>query len=115
MSKYVANEFVEEYHGKMCMHSTVSFAKRGKTKYTMKRCNERNMEKNPFTGKELKNQAIFRATREAISALTPAEKLVYQEAWRAYKGDKYYNLNGFIFGQEYAKAKAAYEAENLEE
>lgn len=112
MAKYVPNEFVEEYHGKMCTHSAVSFAKRGKTKYTMKRCNERNLEKHPFTENELKNQAIFRATRAAISALTTTEKAAYKEAWRTYEGGKYYNLNGYIFGQEYAKAKAAYEAED---
>ena len=47
MARYIPNEFVEEYHGKLCSHSAISFAKKGKTKYTMKRCNPRNLTHTP--------------------------------------------------------------------
>ena len=110
MARYIPNEFVEEYHGKLCSHSAISFAKKGKTKYTMKRCNPRNLTKNPYTQNELRVHSLFKTTRTAIKNLTLAEKTAYQTAWAAYSGDRYSTLNGYIFAQEYAKAKAAAEA-----
>ncbi|MCQ2347513.1 MAG: hypothetical protein MJZ92_06265 [Paludibacteraceae bacterium] len=51
----------------------------------------------------------------AIKNLTEAEKTAYRTAWAAYVGNHYSTLNGYIFSQEYAKIKAAYEAEHAED
>lgn len=109
MARYKPNDFVNEYHGKLCMHSDVSFAKRGKTLYTQRRCNARDLTKHPYTALEQRNMAIFTNTRTAIAALTQQEKDAYRTAWADYKGTRYSTLNGYIFGLEYAKAKAAYQ------
>ena len=77
MAKYVPIEMVKEYHGKICEHSDVYFAKKGKTLYTGKVC------------------------RAAVKALTSEQKATYAEAFANQK--KYSTLNGFMFAEEYAK------------
>ena len=64
MSKYVPMEMVKEYHGKICEHSDVYFAKKGKTLYTGKICNPRTK---PFSAEELARQAKFTQARAAVS------------------------------------------------
>ena len=50
MAKITPMDLIKSMSGKLFEHSDISFAKRGNTQYTMKRCNERTT---PFTEKEL--------------------------------------------------------------
>ena len=109
MAQYKPNDFVKEYHGKLCSHSDVSFAKKKKTLYTMKRCNERDLTRHPYTAGETRVKAIFRNTHTAMAALTEQEWAAYRTAWAAYKGTQYSYFRGFVFGQEFQKAKAIYD------
>ena len=76
MSKYVPMEMVKEYHGKICEHSDVYFAKKGKTLYTGKICNPRTK---PFSAEELARQAKFTQARAAVKALTEEQKAEYEK------------------------------------
>ena len=98
MAKYVPIEMVKEYHGKICEHSDVYFAKKGKTLYTGKVCNPRTK---PFSAAELARQEKFAQARAAVKALTSEQKATYAEAFANQK--KYSTLNGFMFAEEYAK------------
>ena len=98
MSKYVPMEMVKEYHGKICEHSDVYFAKKGRTLYTGKICNPRTK---PFSAEELARQAKFTQARAAVKALTEEQKAEYATAFKNQK--KYMSLQGYIFAQEYAK------------
>ena len=97
MAKYEPIEMVKSYSGKICEHSDVYFAKKGKTLYTGKICNPRTK---PFSEAELARQAKFTQARAAVKALT-AEKTAYAEAFANQK--KYSSLQGYMFAQEYAK------------
>ena len=98
MAKYIPIEMVKEYHGKICEHSDVYFAKKGKTLYTGKMCNPR---KKPFSAEELARQTKFASARAAVKALTEEQKAAYAEAFKNQK--KYSSLQGYMFAQEYAK------------
>ena len=98
MSKYVPMEMVKEYHGKICEHSDVYFAKKGKTLYTGKICNPRTK---PFSAEELARQAKFTQARAAVKALTEEQKAEYAPAFKNQK--KYVSLQGYMFAQEYQK------------
>ena len=98
MSKYVPMEMVKEYHGKICEHSDVYFAKKGKTLYTGKICNPRTK---PFSAEELARQAKFTQARAAVKALTEEQKAEYATAFKNQK--KYMSLQGYMFAQEYQK------------
>ena len=98
MAKYVPIEMVKSYRGKICEHSDVYFAKKGKTLYTGKICNPRTK---PFSAAELARQQKFASARAAVKALTSEEKAAYAEAFAAQK--KYTSLQGYMFAQEYAK------------
>ena len=98
MSKYVPMEMVKEYHGKICEHSDVYFAKKGKTLYTGKICNPRTK---PFSAEELARQEKFTQARAAVKALTEEQKAAYAEAFAKQK--KYATLQGYMFAMEYAK------------
>ena len=98
MSKYVPMEMVKEYHGKICEHSDVYFAKKGKTLYTGKICNPRTK---AFSAEELARQEKFRQARAAVKALTAEQKTAYAEAFANQK--KYSSLQGYMFAKEYAK------------
>ena len=98
MSKYVPMEMVKEYHGKICEHSDVYFAKKGRTLYTGKICNPRTK---PFSAEELARQAKFTQARAAVKALTEEQKAEYETAFQ--KQTKYVSLQGYMFAQEYAK------------
>ena len=91
-------EMVKEYHGKICEHSDVYFAKKGKTLYTGKICNPRTK---PFSAEELARQAKFTQARAAVKALTEEQKAEYATAFKNQK--KYMSLQGYMFAQEYAK------------
>ena len=101
MSKYVPMEMVKEYHGKICEHSDVYFAKKGRTLYTGKICNPRTK---PFSAEELARQAKFTQARAAVKALTEEQKAEYATAFKNQK--KYVSLQGYMFAQEYEKLGA---------
>ena len=98
MAKYEPIEMVKSYSGKICEHSDVYFAKKGKTLYTGKICNPRTK---PFSAEELARQAKFTQARAAVKALTEEQKAEYATAFKNQK--KYMSLQGYMFAQEYEK------------
>ena len=92
-------DLVKSMSGKVCGHSDISFAKKGKTQYTMKRCNPRTT---PYTEAELARQEKFAQVRAAMKALSEEEKAEYAAQFKKYPG-KYSTLNGYIFAKEYEK------------
>ena len=88
MAKYEPIEMVKSYSGKICEHSDVYFAKKGKTLYTGKICNPRTK---AFSAEEL----------AAVKALTVEQKTAYAEAFANQK--KYSSLQGYMFAKEYEK------------
>ena len=98
MAKYDPIEMVKSYSGKICEHSDVYFAKKGKTLYTGKICNPRTK---AFSAEELARQEKFRQTRAAVKALTAEQKTAYAEAFANQK--KYSSLQGYMFAKEYEK------------
>jgi hypothetical protein len=99
MAKITPMDLIGSMSGKLCGHSDISFAKKGKTQYTMKRCNPRTT---PYTEAELARQAKFAQVRAAMKALSEEQKAEYAAQFKKYPG-KYSTLNGYIFAQEYAK------------
>ena len=69
---------------------------------TGKRCNPRDLDKNPYSEAELARHNKFAQVREAMAALTPEQMAEYQAAFEKYPG-KYSTLNGYIFAKEYEK------------
>ena len=92
-------DLLSSLSGKVCGHSDISFAKKGKTQYTMKRCNPRTT---PYTEAELARQEKFAQVRVAMKALSEEEKAEYAAQFKKYPG-KYTTLNGYIFAKEYEK------------
>ncbi len=99
MAKYTPMDLIKSMSGKLCGHSDVSFAKRGNTLYTQKRCNKRT---SPYTEAELARQTKFAQARAAVAALTPEQIAEYTAAYKKNPG-KYSTLNGYIFAKEYEK------------
>ena len=99
MAKYIPMDLLSSLSGKVCGHSDISFAKRGNTMYTQKRCNPRTT---PYTEAELARQQKFAQVRTAMKALTPEQLADYAAAFKKYPG-KYTTLNGYIFAKEYEK------------
>ena len=102
MSKIIPMDLIKSMSGKVCSHSDMYFAKRGKTLYTGKRCNPRDLDKDPYTEKELAVHDKFAQVRAAMKALSEEQKAEYAAQFKKYPG-KYSTLNGYIFAQEYAK------------
>ena len=98
MAKYEPIDMVNHYSGKICEHSDVYFAKKGKTLYTGKICNPRTK---PFSAEELARQQKFTQARAAVKALTAEQKTAYAESFKNQK--KYSSLQGYMFAMEYAK------------
>ena len=92
-------DLIGSMSGKVCGHSDISFAKKGKTQYTMKRCNPRSK---PYTEAELARQEKFAQVRAAMKALSEEQKAEYAAQFKKYPG-KYTTLNGYIFAKEYEK------------
>ena len=92
-------DLLSSLSGKVCGHSDISFAKKGKTQYTMKRCNPRTT---PYTEAELARQEKFAQVRANIKALSEEQKAEYAVQFKKYPG-KYTTLNGYIFAKEYEK------------
>ena len=99
MAKIIPMDLIGSMSGKVCGHSDISFAKKGKTQYTMKRCNPRTT---PYTEAELARQEKFAQVRAAMKALSEEQKAEYAAQFKKSPG-KYTTLNGYIFAQEYKK------------
>ena len=99
MAKIIPMDLLSSLSGKVCGHSDISFAKKGKTQYTMKRCNPRTT---PYTEAELARQEKFAQVRAAMKALSEEQKAEYAAQFKKYPG-KYTTLNGYIFAKEYEK------------
>ena len=99
MAKIIPMDLIGSMSGKVCGHSDISFAKKGKTQYTMKRCNPRTT---PYTEAELARQEKFAQVRVAMKALSEEQIAEYAVQFKKYPG-KYSTLNGYIFAKEYAK------------
>jgi hypothetical protein len=99
MAKIEPMDLVKSMSGKVCGHSDISFAKKGKTQYTMKRCNPRTT---PYTEAELARQEKFAQVRAAMKALSEEQRAEYAAQFKKSPG-KYTTLNGYIFAKEYEK------------
>ena len=99
MAKIIPMDLLSSLSGKICGHSDISFAKKGQTQYTMKRCNPRST---PYTEAELARQEKFAQARAAMAALSEQQKSEYAAQFKKYPG-KYSTLNGYIFAKEYEK------------
>ena len=99
MAKIKPMDLIKSMSGKICGHSDISFAKKGETQYTMKRCNPRTT---PYTEAELARQQKFAQARAAVKSLSEQQKSEYAAQFKKYHG-KYSTLNGYIFAQEYKK------------
>ena len=100
MAKIQPMDLVKSMSGKICGHSDISFAKRGDTQYTVKRCNERDLEKNPYSEQELAHQAKFKAVATSTAARVKAADPADVTAFQAQK--KYKSFRSYIWAQEWA-------------
>ena len=100
MAKITPMDLVKSMSGKICGHSDISFARRGETQYTMKRCNERDLKTNPYTPEELAHQAKFKAVAASTAARVKAADPADVTAFQAQK--KYKSFRSYIWAQEWA-------------
>ena len=97
MAKIVPMDLVKSMSGKICEHSDISFAKKGDTQYTMKRCNKRSSAPSEA---ELANQAKFKAVAASTAARVKAADPADMDAFKAQK--KYKSFRSYIWAQEWA-------------
>ena len=95
MAKYIPIDTIKSMSGKVCGHSDISFAKKGETLYTMKRCNERTSEP---TEKELAQRAKFGAISAAVNARLKAKDPADVAAYEAQK--KYKSFRSYLWALE---------------
>ena len=100
MAKIIPMDLIGSMSGKICGHSDISFARRGETQYTMKRCNERDLKTNPYTPEELAHQAKFKAVAASTAARVKAADPADVTAFQAQK--KYKSFRSYIWAQEWA-------------
>ena len=97
MAKITPMDLVKSMSGKICEHSDISFAKRGKTQYTQKRCNKRT---SPFSEAELAHQAKFKAVANSTAARVKAAAPEDLAAFQAQR--KYDSFRSYIWALEWA-------------
>lgn len=97
MAKIVPMDLVKSMSGKICEHSDISFAKKGDTQYTMKRCNKRSSAPSEA---ELANQAKFKAVAASTAARVKAADPADVTAFESQK--KYKSFRSYIWAQEWA-------------
>ena len=97
MAKIIPMDLIGSMSGKICGHSDISFARRGETQYTMKRCNKRTT---PYTEAELARQAKFKAVAASTAARVKAADPADVTAFQAQK--KYKSFRSYIWAQEWA-------------
>ena len=100
MAKIKPMDLVKSMSGKVCEHSDISFAKRGDTQYTVKRCNERDLEKNPYSEQELAHQAKFKSVAASTAARVKTNDPEDVAAFKAQK--KYKSFRSYIWALEWA-------------
>ena len=98
MAKIEPMDLVKSMSGKICGHSDISFARRGETQYTMKRCNERDLKTNPYTPEELAQRAKFGAISAAVNSRLKADDPADLAAFKAQK--KYKTLRSYFWALE---------------
>ena len=96
MAKITPMDLVKSMSGKICEHSDISFAKRGKTQYTQKRCNKRT---SPFSEAELAHQAKFKAVAKSTAARVKAAAPEDVTAFKAQR--KYDTFRSYIWALEW--------------
>ena len=97
MAKIIPMDLIGSMSGKVCGHSDISFARRGETQYTMKRCNKRTT---PYSQEELARQAKFKAVAASTAARVKAADPADVTAFQAQK--KYKSFRSYIWAQEWA-------------
>jgi hypothetical protein len=98
MAKITPMDLVKSMSGKICEHSDISFAQRGNTLYTQKRCNPRTT---PYSDAEIERQNKFKTALTNVAALTQEEITAYKTAFKNQK--KYTSLRGYMIAMEYEK------------
>lgn len=96
MAKFTPMDLIKSMSGKICGHSDISFAKRGGTQYTMKRCNPRT---SPFSEQELAHQAKFKAVAASTAARVKTADPEDMAAFKAQK--KYDTFRSYIWHLEW--------------
>ena len=97
MAKIKPMDLVKSMSGKICEHSDISFAVRGDTQYTMKRCNART---SPYSEQELAHQAKFKAVATSTAARVKTAAPEDMDAFKAQK--KYKSFRSYIWALEWA-------------
>ena len=103
MAKIEPMDLVKSMSGKLCGHSDISFAKKGDTQYTMKRCNKRTSAPSEA---ELAQRTKFAAISAAVNARVKAKDPADLAAFKAQK--KYKTLRKYLWQLE----TESYEQEN---
>ena len=98
MAKFIPMDLVKTLSGKLCGHSDISFAKKGDTQYTMKRCNKRISDPSEA---ELAQRAKFAAISVAVNARLKADDPADLEGFKAQK--KYKTLRQYLWHLESEK------------
>ena len=79
MAKYKPIDLVTSWSGKICEHSDFYLATRGKTGYSGRMCNPRNLSKKPYSENELKVQQQYKQATEALKSLTTEQIQAYEK------------------------------------
>ena len=95
MAKIEPMDLVKSLSGKLCGHSDISFAKKGDTQYTMKRCNKRTSAPSEA---ELSQRTKFAAISAAVNARVKAKDPADLAAFKAQK--KYKTLRKYLWQLE---------------
>ena len=97
---------VEKAHGKICQddNNSVSYRKKDGKMFSQRRCNNRNLETNPYTSKELAVQSDFTTKSKIAAAWTKANRVFNSES------------RGIIdlaaSSEDYRKMRAAFNAQD---
>jgi hypothetical protein len=102
MARITPMDLVKSMSGKICEHSDISFARKGNTQYTMKRCNERTSEPSEA---ELAVRAKFKAVSAAVTARIKANDPEDVAGFKAQK--KYKTMRKYLWQLESVKYDVA--------
>ena len=95
MAIFKPMDLLSSLSGKLCQHSDFSFAQRGDTKYTMKRCNPRTSEPSEA---ELAQRTKFATISAAVNARLKANSAEDLAAFKAQK--QYKTMRSFLWHLE---------------
>jgi len=96
---------VEKAHGKICQddNNSVSYRKKDGKMFSSRRCNERDLDKKPYSERELEIQSDFTETSQIAAAWTKANR-VYKANSRTIDLDN--------CTEDYKKMRAAFDAQD---